>query len=61
MPAVVVGDFNIHYDDHLKADKLIDLLDTFGLIQHVNTSTHIHGHIFDLVISGVVDRHKCWW
>ena len=22
--ALVVGDFNIHYDDHIKADKLID-------------------------------------
>ena len=56
MPAVVVGDFNIHYDDHSKADKLIDLLDTFGLIQHVETPTHIHGHILDLVISRAVDQ-----
>ena len=24
VPALVVGDFNIHYDDHIKADKLID-------------------------------------
>ena len=27
VPAIVVGDFNIHYDDPSKADKLIDLLD----------------------------------
>ena len=56
MPAVLVGDFNIHYDDLSKADKLIDLLDTFGLIQHVKTPTHIHGHILDLVISWAVDQ-----
>ena len=30
VPEVVIGDFNIHYDDPSKADKLIDLLDTFG-------------------------------
>ena len=54
--AIVVGDFNIHYDDPSKADKLIDLLDTFGLIQHVKTPTHIHGHILDLVISRAVDQ-----
>ena len=56
VPAIVVGDFNIHYDDPSKADKLIDLLDTFGLIQHVKTPTHIHGHILDLVISRAVDQ-----
>ena len=39
MPAVVVGDFNIHYDEPSKAEKVIGLLDTFGLIQHVTTPT----------------------
>ena len=43
VPAVVACDFNIH--DPSKAYKLIDLLGTFGLIQHMTTPTHIHGHI----------------
>ena len=55
VPAVVVGDFNIHYNDPSKADKLIDLLGTFGVIQHVTTPTHIHGYILELVIRWAVD------
>ena len=44
VPAVVVGNFNIPYDDHSKADKLIELLDTFGVIKYVVTpkQTQIH-------------------
>ena len=55
VPAVVVGDFNIHYNDPSKADKLIDLLGTFGVIQHMTTPTHIHGYILELVIRWAVD------
>ena len=54
VPAVVVCDFNIH--DPSKAYKLIDLLGTFGLIQHMTTPTHIHGHILDVVIRRAVDQ-----
>ena len=49
----VLGDFNIHLDDSENADavKFHDLLESLGLEQHVTKSTHIHGHILDLVIT----------
>ncbi|XP_076578637.1 LOW QUALITY PROTEIN: uncharacterized protein LOC143315073 [Chaetodon auriga] len=50
---VLVGDFNIHVDN-LKdgcAKELLNILDHFGLSQHVTHSTHNKGHILDLVIS----------
>jgi len=48
MPAVFVCDLSIHYDDfqYSKADKRI----------WFNSTTHIHGHILDLVISRAVDQ-----
>ena len=45
VPAVVVGDFNIHYDDPSKADKLIDLLDTIwfnSTCENSDTYTRTH-------------------
>ena len=43
---VIEGDFNLHMDDALNADarKFADLLETFGLIQHVNFATHASHH-----------------
>ena len=50
---LVLGDFNIHLDvsDDADAVKFHDLLESLGLEQHVTKSTHIHGHILDLVIT----------
>ena len=50
---LVLGDFNIHLDvsDDADAIKFLDLLESLGLEQHVTKSTHIHGHILDLVIT----------
>ncbi|CAB4009153.1 Hypothetical predicted protein, partial [Paramuricea clavata] len=50
---LVSGDFNIHSDVSDDADtvKFHDLLESLGLEQHVTKSTHIHGHILDLVIT----------
>ena len=41
-PLVIAGDMNIHVDDPVDSDaiKFLDLLDTYGLTQHVNTPTH---------------------
>ena len=54
---VVTGDFNIHVDNNIdtNAKALDDILDTFGLLQHVNVPTHNRGHTLDLVISKDVD------
>ena len=50
---LVTGDFNFHLDDDSDADakKFMELLDTFGLQQHVTTPTHVSGHILEFVIS----------
>lgn len=50
---LITGDFNFHLDDSSDGDakKFIDLLETFGLIQHVMVPTHTSDHILDLLIS----------
>ena len=50
---LTTGDFNFHIDCPSDADgmKFADLLDTFGLIQHVQVPTHSSGHTLDLVIT----------
>ncbi len=50
---IVSGDFNIHVDDvsNHSASRFCDLLDAFGLVQHVRGSTHACGHTLDLVIT----------
>ena len=49
---VIVGDFNFHFDNlcHPSTSKMIDLLNTFGLIQSVNQPTHKRGHIIDWTV-----------
>jgi hypothetical protein len=41
--------------DDVECRQLSVLLDSFGLVQHVSGSTHIHGHTLDLLISREVD------
>ena len=50
---VLVGDFNIHVNDShdVMALRFLDLIDAFGLVQHVTGPTHAHGHTLDLVIT----------
>ncbi|XP_029902284.1 uncharacterized protein LOC115355565 [Myripristis murdjan] len=50
---LLVGDFNIHVDNLTDgcAKELLNILDNFGLSQHVTESTHNRGHILDLIIS----------
>ena len=50
---LITGDFNFHLDNTMDGDanKSIDLLETFGLLQHVTLPTHSSGHILDLLIS----------
>ena len=48
----LVGDFNLHVDtsDHV-AKRFVNLLQSFNLVQHVNSETHPNGHTLDLVIT----------
>ena len=54
---LIVGDFNLHFDD-LKPNHVrpfTDLLKAAGMTQHVTQPTHRHGHILDFVISRQCD------
>ena len=55
---LIVGDFNIHVDvlDDNDSIKLLDLLESFGLQQHVSQATHTHGHTLDLIITRQTDQ-----
>jgi hypothetical protein len=50
---LALGDFNIHVENHHDKEGLefLQLLDSFGLKQHVGESTHRSGHTLDLVIT----------
>ena len=52
---IIAGDFNIHCDvaDDVHTARLLDLLDAFGLRQHVDKPTHVSGHTLDLIITAV--------
>ena len=52
-PVLIAGDFNVHFNkpDHSDVRQLIDILDSFGLHQHVQQPTHKYGNILDLVIT----------
>ena len=54
---LITGDFNIHVDASTNTYSMnfLDLLESFGLEQHVNQPTHIQGHTLDLVITRKVD------
>jgi len=50
---LIVGDFNIHIEKatNSSSTKLLSLLDSHGLTQHVKGLTHVDGHRLDLIIS----------
>ena len=50
---LILGDFNFHVDDPNDRDakRLLTLLESFHLQQHVHLPTHIDGHTLDLVIT----------
>ena len=50
---VIAGDFNMHVDVPQNPDsvKLLDLLQSVGLQQHITEPTQIQGHTLDLDIT----------
>ena len=56
IPTVIVGDFNVHFDDTLKSEPLRTLLESYNLTQHVYSPTQQTGHILDLVVSQTDDN-----
>ena len=54
---LISGDFNIHVDNIHDSDaiKFSDLLESFGLKQHVTGPTHKDGHTLDLIVTRCSD------
>ncbi len=50
---MITGDFNFHLDDTVNSNtiKFNEMLETFGLKQHVCTPTHSSNHTLDLLIT----------
>ena len=50
---LITGDFNIHIDEPEKPDvcKFLQIIESFGLKQHVSVPTHVAAHTLDLVIT----------
>ena len=55
---VILGDFNLHLEDHTSptSSRFLDLLTQFGLRQHVGEATHRSGGCLDLVITSDDDQ-----
>ncbi len=50
---LIVGDFNFHMNkpDEHNVKRMLEILETFDLIQHVTSSTHKLGNTLDLIIT----------
>lgn len=55
---LIVGDFNIHVDNltDSTAIKLLSIVESHRIFQHVSESTHIGGYILDFVLTRVSDN-----
>ena len=48
----ICGDFNFHVDTTSNDGiKFLNLLEPYSVTQYVHTSTHLHGHALDLVLT----------
>ena len=58
---LLLGDFNLHIDDLNDncAQRLIDVLSLFNLVQHVYGPTHEFGHTLDLVMTLASEDFLC--
>ena len=50
---LIAGDFNFHLDDLADDDsrKFIEVLETFGLMQHVIVPTRVSNHVLDITVT----------
>ena len=55
---LIVGDLNFHLDKKNDTDtrKLTELLESFNILQCVNTSTHMSGHTLDVIMCRATDN-----
>jgi exonuclease III len=57
-PFILAADFNLHWEDAQNKDteRFREILSAFGLSQHISESTHIKGHVLDLIITRYLDH-----
>ena len=57
-PIVFAGDFNLHWDtpNDTYVRKFKEICDAFGLLQHVESPTHVKGHTLDLILGRSSDN-----
>lgn len=50
---LILGDFNVHFccPGRPFVAEFCNVLDSFGLTQHINQETHVLGHTLDLILS----------
>jgi hypothetical protein len=55
---IILGDFNFHMEDNANTDAIhvMNLIQSYGFIQHVEEPTHEKGHMLDLVMSRLDDK-----
>ena len=54
----ILGDFNLHLNvSDSNTQRFNEILKCFNLKQHVNISTHVHGHWLDLLITKLSSDH----
>ena len=50
---IILGDFNYHYDENKYPHIFKQTIETLSLKQHITFTTHIHGHIIDIVLTSI--------
>ena len=55
LPVTITGDITIHFQtvDETNTKRMNEILDSFGLVQHVSEPTHEHEGILDVVITSI--------
>ena len=49
----MLGDFNYNYDENKYPHIFKQTIETLSLKQHITFTTHIHGHIIDIVLTSI--------
>ena len=51
---IILGDFNYHYDENKYPHNIFkQTIETLSLKQHITFTTHIYGHIIDIVLTSI--------
>jgi hypothetical protein len=55
---IILGDFNLRIDSscNVAGQRLLALIESFGMVQRVSGATHKRGHTLDLIITRLGDN-----